>query len=130
MGRMFSATFTEVSVTAQQDLFQIEALTNEVILHAVYLSQTSDVGDAAAENLSILIRRFTDAVTNDIAEVKLDEGSAAFVGDLAINETTELVTGTETIHSEAWNIANTFVFLPPPSSTIKVSDATPCREVN
>lgn len=114
MGRVFSVSFTEVAVTAQQDLFQVEALVVPVIIHAVYLSQTSDVGDAAAENLSILIRRVTDAVTNDLAEVKLDGGSAAANADLAINETTELVTGAETIHSEAWNIAMPFVFLPPP----------------
>lgn len=114
MGRIYSATFSEVAVTAQQDLFQLEALVVPLTLHAVYLSQTSDVGDAAAEGLSILIRRFTDAVTNDVAEVKLDSGSAAANADIAINETTELVTGTETIHSEAWNIAMPFIYLPPP----------------
>lgn len=114
MGRIYSATFTEVAVTAQQDLFQLEALVVPLTLHAVYLSQTSDVGDAASEGLSILIRRFTDAVTNDVAEVKLDPGSAAANADIAINETTELVTGTETIHSEGWNILMPFVYLPPP----------------
>ncbi len=124
MGRMFTAGFTEVAVTAQQDLFQIEALVVPVVLHAVFLSQSTDVGDAAAENLSILLRRFTDAVTNDIAEVKLDPGSAAANADLAINETTELVTGTETVHSEVWNIALPFVWMPPPEMRIiiKIGD--------
>lgn len=114
MGRRYSFSFTEVAVTAQQDLFQIEAQTVPAIIHAVYLSQTSDVGDAASEGLSILIRRFTDTVTNDVAEVKLDGGSANANANLAINETTELVTGTETIHSEGWNILLPFVFIPPP----------------
>ena len=120
MGRMFTAQFTEVAVTAQQDLFQIEANTVPAIIHAVFLSQTSDVGDSASENLSILIRRFTDAVTNDIAEVKLDTGSGAALADLAVNETTELVTGTETVHSEAWNIALPFIWMPPPEMRIVV----------
>ncbi|KKL84049.1 hypothetical protein LCGC14_1968710, partial [marine sediment metagenome] len=44
MGRMFSVSFTDVAVTAQQDLFQIEANTVPVIIHAIFLSQTSDVG--------------------------------------------------------------------------------------
>ena len=114
MGRIYSASFTEVSVSAQQDLFQIEALTVPAIIHAVFLSQTSDLGDAASEGLSILIRRVTDAVTNDIAEVALDGGDAAANADIAVNETTELVTGATTIHSEAWNILTPFVYLPPP----------------
>lgn len=114
MGRIYSADFTEVAVTAQQDLFQIEAITTPAIIHAVFLSQTSDVGDAAAEGLSIIIQRVTDAVTNDIAEVALDGGDAAANANLAINETTELVTGASIIHSEAWNIAMPFVYLPTP----------------
>ncbi len=120
MGRMFTASFTDVAVTAQQDLFQIEANTVPAIIHAIFLSQTSDVGDAAAENLSILIRRVTDAVTNDIAEAKLDTGSGAALADLAVNETTELVTGAETVHSEAWNIAMSFIWMPPPEMRIVV----------
>ena len=114
MGRMYSLEFTDVAVVAQQDLFQIEALVVPCVVHAVYLSQNSDVGDAAAESLSILIRRFTDAVTDDKAAAQLDLGDATQNADLAINETTELVTGTEIIHSECWNIAQTFIYLPPP----------------
>ncbi len=120
MGRMFTASFTDVAVTAQQDLFQIEANTVPAIIHAIFLSQTSDVGDAAAENLSILIRRVTDAVTNDIAEAKLDTGSGVALADLAVNETTELVTGAEIIHSEAWNIAMAFIWMPPPEMRIVI----------
>ncbi len=114
MARYYSLSFTEVAVTAQQDLFQLEALTVPLRLCAVYLSQSTDVGDAASEGLSILIRRVTDAVTNDVAEVLLDTGDGAANADLAINETTELVTGASTIHSEAWNILMPFVYLPPP----------------
>lgn len=114
MGRIYSVSFSEVSVTAQQDLFQIEAITTPVIIHAVYISQSSDVGDSAAASVSIQLRRFTDTVTNDLAEVKLDGGDAAANANLAINETTELVADSEVIHSEAWNVAMPFVFLPPP----------------
>ena len=114
MGRMYTVQFTDVAVTAQQDLFQIEALTVPAIIHAVYLSQITDVGDAAAENLSISINRVTDVVTDDLATVQIDNGDATQLADVAINETTELVTGLVRIHSEAWNIALPFVFLPTP----------------
>ncbi len=118
--RMYTANFTDVAVTAQQDLFQIEPATNACVIYAVYLSQLVDVGDAAAENLSIQLRRATDEVTNDVAEVPLDVADAAFTGDLAINETTELVTGQVIVHSETWNIALPFVWLPPPEMRIYV----------
>ena len=114
MGRMYSASFSNVAVTAQQDLFQIEALTTPIILHAVYLSQTTEVGDAMSEGLSILIARVTDDVTNATAEVSLDGGDAAATADINVNQTTELVTGITTIHSEAWNVLSPFVYLPTP----------------
>ncbi len=120
MGRMYTASFTDVAVSAQQDLFQIEAITIPAIIHAIFISQTSDVGDAAAENLSIIIQRVTDDVTNDIVEALLDTGDGAALADLAVNETTELTTGAQIIHSEAWNIAMSFIWMPPPEMRITV----------
>jgi len=120
MGRMYSVSFTDVAVTAQQDFFQIEAVTVPAIIHAVYLSQSSDVGDASSEGLSILIRRVTDALTNVTAEAQLDTGDAAALADLNVNDTTELVTGAATIHSEVWNVLMPFVFLPPPEMRLIV----------
>ena len=114
MGRLYSFSFSEVAVSAQQDLFQIEAQTVPAKLVAVYLSQSTEVGDSAEEGLSILIRRVTDDVTNDVAEVKIDGGDGAALADLAINETTELTTGAEIVHTEAWNVRMPFIYLPPP----------------
>ncbi len=118
MSRMFTVQFSEVAVSAQQDLFQVESLITPVVIHAVFLSQTSDVGDAAAENLSIRIARVTDDVTDDLATVKLDNGSVTQTADVAVNETSELTTGLEVIHSEAWNIALPFIWMPPPEMRI------------
>ncbi len=125
IGRIYSLSFTEVAVTAQQDLFQVGALVVPSILHAVYLSQSSDVGDSAAENLSILIRKVTDAVTDDLATVALDGGDATQNANVAINETSELTTGIEVVHTETWNIAQTFIYLPPPEliATVKIGDS-------
>ncbi len=120
MGRMYTVQFTAVAVSAQQDLFQIEALVTPAIIHACFISQSSDVGDANAASVSILIRRATDVVTDDLATVQLDKGDATQTADVAINETTELVTGTEVIHAEDWNIALPWVWLPPPEMRIVV----------
>ncbi len=120
MGRMYTVQFSEVAVSAQQDLFQIEALTVPAIIHGIYISQSSDVGDSAAASVSIRINRVTDAVTDDLATVQLDKGDATQLADVAINETTELVTGLEVIHSEAWNIAMPFIWLPTPEMRIVV----------
>ena len=117
---MYSVSFTDVAVTAAQDFFQIEAVTVPVIIHAVYLSQSTDVGDAAAEALSLRFRRVTDALTNVTAEAQLDTGDAAALADLNVNDTTPLVTGAQTIHPENWNIAMPFVYLPPPELRIVV----------
>jgi len=124
MGRLYSVSFTEIAVAAQQDLFQLESLIVPSILHAVFLSQSTDLGDAAAEGLSIKIARVTDAVSNVTAEVPLDGGDAVATANINVNQTTELVAGITIIHSEAWNIALPFVYLPPPElrPTIKISD--------
>ena len=114
MARIYSVSFSDVAVSVAQDLFQIEAVTNPVIIHAVYLSQNSDTGDAAAENLTILIKRVTDVLTNVTAEVNLDKADTAALADLNVNDTTALTTGAETIHAECWNIAMPFVYLPTP----------------
>lgn len=118
MGRMYTVQFSDVAVTAVQDLFQIESKIVPVILHAIYLSQISDVGDAVAENLLIRIARVTDVVTDDLATVQLDKGDATQNANVAVNETTQLITGEEIIHAEAWNIALPFVWLPPPEMRI------------
>ena len=125
MGRIYSVSFTDIAVVAQQDLFQLESLIVPSTLHAVFLGQRTDLGDAEAEGLSIIIARVTDTVTNVTAEVPVDGGDAVATANINVNQTTELVAGISNIHSEMWNIALPFVYLPPPElrPTIKVSDA-------
>jgi len=123
MGRMYSVEFSEVAVTAQQDLFQIEAIGVPAIIHSIYISQSSDVGDATAAMISLRIHRVTDTVTDDLPARQLDPGDATQNANVAINETTELVTGIEVIHSEVWNIALPWVFMPPPEMRIIVEVA-------
>lgn len=124
MGRLYTVQFNNVAITAVQDLIQLEAKVVNAIIHKIVISQRTDVGDAEAESLLIRLKRVTDVVTNDLAEVKLDPGDAAANANLAVNETTQLVTGAEVIHAECWNIALPFVFLPPPElrPVVKIDD--------
>ncbi len=121
MGRRYSVGFTDLPVTAIQDLFQIEAKTVPVILHSIVLSQNSDVGDAAAENLTIRIRRVTDAVGDVTPEVKLEQRDSAALATLNVNDTTPLTTGAETLHAECWNIAIPWIWMPPPELRVTIS---------
>ena len=120
MGRMYTVDFSEIAVSAQQDLFQLEGVTIPSIIHAFYVSQSSDVGDANAAMVSLQIRRFTDDVTDESLAVPLDVADAAALNDVAINETTELETGQVILHAEVWNIALPWVWLPPPEMRIVV----------
>jgi len=123
MGRFYTSEFTNQATTAAQDMLQIEAITGIVVIHQIIVGQTLDVGDAAAENLAILIRRVTDTVTNVTVEGKLDPGDPAALANLNVNQTTQLVAGVKTLHAEIWNIALPFVFLPPPELRIVIRPA-------
>ena len=117
MGRMYSLSFADEAITTAVDFFQIEPVTAAVVLHACYISQTLDVGDAAAENLVIQIRRVTDALTDADAAVKLDPDTPTETADTVITATA-LATGAAIVHVEAWNIALPWVWLPPPELRI------------
>ena len=121
MGRMYTVSFTATSVSAAQDLFQIESNTVAVIIHAVYLSQSSDAGDANSEALRLRFRRVTDALTNVTAEEQLDSDDAVAQADLNVNDTTPFTAGAETLHVESWNILTPFVYLPPPKLRIRIN---------
>ncbi len=110
MGRMYSAEFSKVAVTLDQDFFEITPADEKPIaIHAIYLSQSSDLADAAEEILNIKVIRghatsgsvggtnSTPAVLNP-----LDTASGATV---EINNTTIASTGTAVdLHSDSFNI--------------------------
>lgn len=106
MGRMYSATFEEVAVTAAQDLFQILAPADStVILHSLYLSQSSEAGDAASEQLNILIHRGSTngsgGSTPTPAPMHLGDAAAGTV--VEANNTSQGTEGTF-IHAESFNV--------------------------
>ena len=126
MGMLYSAQFNGVAVTAQQDFFELVAPADAVVVvHQVHLSQSSDVGDAAEEGLSVLFKR--GATTSGSGgstptPVPLEAGFAAAGSTVEANNTTKASAGTiVTLHAEAWNIRSPFLWLPPPELRIVLS---------
>ncbi|SEG45077.1 hypothetical protein SAMN04489712_105285 [Thermomonospora echinospora] len=128
LGMMYTAVFTGVAVTAQQDLFELTApSTRAVVIHQVVLSQSTEVGDAQEESLSVLLRRGSSATTSGsgggtATPARLQSGFAAAGSTVEINNTTKMSGGTiTTVHSENWNVRAPLVILPPPELRIVLS---------
>lgn len=105
-GRMYSATFEEVAVTAVQDLFEINAPSTAVVkIHSLHISQSSDAGDAQSEQLNVLIHRGTTSGSGGSAPTArpLMEGTAAFAGTVEANNTTQSTEGVQ-LHAESFNV--------------------------
>jgi hypothetical protein len=120
MGLMYSATFSSVAVTAQQDLFEYTAPADAVvIIHSVELSQSTDVGDAASEGLAILHKRGATTSgtggTQAATPAPLEFGFPAAGGVLDLNNTTKATAGTiVTLRSSNWLIQTPYLWLPTP----------------
>lgn len=121
----YSAVFNAVAVTAQQDLFEINAAATQiVIIHSVELTQSTEVGDAQEEGLNILIKRgATVSGSGGTAPtaVPLDPGIVAFAGTVEVNNTTKANTGTiVNPYAGNWNVRGPFLYLPPPEDRITI----------
>jgi hypothetical protein len=106
MGRRYTVQFNGVAVTAQQDLFELVAPADAVvIIHDIHLSQLTEVGDAAEEQLSILLKSGqTTSGSGGSAPtaIPIEFGDAAFGGTCEANNTTKASAGTIVTHL-AWN---------------------------
>lgn len=120
MGRMYVAEFADVAVSAAQDFFELTPATNRpIVIHAVYLSQNSDVGDAAEEMLTVkIIRGHATSGSGGSTQtptplIALDTASGITSAEL--NNTTIASSGTAVdLHSEAFNIRAGWVYMPTP----------------
>lgn len=119
MGLMYSVVFSGVTVSAQQDLFEIAAPADAVVLiHNVVLSQSTEVGDAMEEGLSLLFKRgatTTGSGGTTSTPVPLETGSPAAGSICKVNNTAKATGGTiVTLHSENWYIRGPYPGLPTP----------------
>lgn len=128
MSRMYTVPFAAVAVAAQQDLIAIVAhATRLAILHAVFLSQVSEVGDAAEEGLAILIKSGATVVGSGGAAatpvpVDIIDAVAGFTA--RVNDTTPAGTGTiVTHHPDNWNIRVPYQLIFTPEMRIIINPA-------
>ena len=121
MGRMYSVEFENVTVSAAQDLFALKPATDKPIeIHAVYLDQISDVGDAAEEMLRLrIIRGHTTIGSGGAnptpARLAGTEVASGITTNSRTNDTTIASSGTPiNLHSGAFNIRTGWVYQPTP----------------
>ena len=113
MGRMYSAVFEEVAVAAAEDLFEINAAADSVVvIHGFEISQSSDTD---SEQLNLLVHRGTTSGSVGAAPTArpLEMGDAAFGGTVETNNTTQGTEGTH-LHSASFNVLNGYIWIPTP----------------
>jgi hypothetical protein len=132
---MYTAVFNNTAVTAIQDLFEIVAPADSVvILHDIHLSQNTDVGDAAEEVLRIELtsgHTTSGSGGSAVTPVPVALGDAAFGGSVEANNTTQASAGTiVTKYVWNWNIRVGFdkIFTPETRPIISPS-ARMCLEL-
>ena len=119
MSRIYTVEFENVAVAAAQDFFEITPADDiPCLIHAIFLDQISDVGDAEEEMLRLrLIRGHTTSGSGGTAPTPrpLDARDAAASFAAEVNNTTIASAGTPiNILSAAFNIRTGYVYMPTP----------------
>lgn len=126
MSGIYTVQFTGVAVTAQQDFFEIVAASAKpLVLIGFGLSQSTDVGDAAEEGLSVLVKSgSTTSGSGGSAPtpVALDSSQSAAGFTAEVNNTTKATAGTIVTHyAYNWNVRMPLdIILPEPMQIILV----------
>jgi len=119
MGRIYTASFSAAAETTQNDIFELVAPSDGiVIVHEIGVSQLLDFGDAAEEML-LLQWKSGQTVSGSggasITPVPHNIGDSAFGGTVEYTNTTKAGTGTIVTHYQwYWNIRIPFqmIFTP------------------
>jgi hypothetical protein len=122
-GRMYTAVFKDIAVTAVQDLFEVAAPSDAVtVVHRVMLTQSTETGDAAEEMLRLTTNRGVGSVTSgsgggSVTAQPVSDGNSAFGGSVERNNTTAMAAGSgslEELESFGWNVRVPFdlIWLP------------------
>lgn len=120
MGRMYSATFEEVAVSAVQDLFEINAPSDAiVVVHGFEISQSSDTD---SEQLNLLVHRGSTSGSGGSTPtvVPLAVGDTGAGVTVEANNTSQSTEGAF-IHSAAFNVLNGYLWMPTPETRPVIS---------
>lgn len=120
---MYSTSFTDVAVTAAQDLFELTAPADAIIvLHSCYISQNTDYGDAASEGLTINVTRYSTSGSGGSTPTPrpMEVGMPASGATSEANNTSQGGTPV-VVHSEAFNVQAGWQYRPTPEERIVCS---------
>ena len=109
MGRVYSVNFENVAVTAAQDFFEISPADDKPVkLLGLFLSQSTELGDAAEEMLRVQILRGHSTVGSGGSAqtpVPVDPNDPAAGFAAKVNTTIASAAGTGVIiHSDTFNV--------------------------
>jgi len=130
MGRIYTAQFNGVEVSADQDLFEIVAPADSIVqIHEIGLGNKSEIGDAMEEMLLILWKSGQTSAGSGGSAPDPDAiprlfADAAFGGVVLLNNTTPASGGTIVTHyAWGWNIRSPFtvIFTPETRPTLSPS---------
>lgn len=131
MSRMYYAPIVVAAHSAQVDYLELLAGANKpVLIHGFELGQSSEVGDAAEEVLTIIGKRVTGAPTSGsggttAAGIPTGPNDTADAATVEVGNTTKLSGGTSVeLFRVNWNIRQPYLFLPPPEGRIFIDQAT------
>lgn len=119
-GRMYSAPFKAVAVTAQQDFFEILAGAGKSLqIHGFVFAQETELGDAQEEQLRIIVNRGVGVTSGSggstVTPPPIGVDDTASGATIEINNTTKITGGTITeLEAHVWNIRVPYVFWYPP----------------
>lgn len=123
MGLMYSVVFEEVAVTAAQDLFEINAPADAVVaIHSVRISQSSDAGDSASEQLNIIYHLGSTSGSGGSAATPrgLQTGNPAAGSTVEVNNTTQSTEG-NILHADCFNVMAGYQHIMTPEERIILS---------
>jgi hypothetical protein len=130
MGFMYVATFEDVTISTAgaHDCFEILPATQRpIVIHAVSLSQNTDIQDAGEFMARVrLIRGFTGSGSGGTAatEIALDPSAPTASAAVETNNTTVATTGTGVdVWAEAFNVRTGFLWMPTPEMRPTVRNA-------
>lgn len=130
MGRVYTAVFKDVAVTAAQDFFEVLAATGKpLLIHGFVLAQRTETGDAQEEHLLITTNRGVGAVTSgsggaSVTAQPRDDNDVAAGATVERNNTTVMAAGSgslEELEAHVWNIRAPYVFWYTPETRPRVS---------
>ncbi len=130
MGRMYTVQFENVAVTVAQDFFDIIPGDDQpCTVHAIFISQSTETGDAQEEMLRVqIIRGLATVGSGGSAPTPelMNENDGAATFTTRVNDTTVAVVGggsTEILHSESFNVRTGWIYIPTPEMRPSVSQA-------